>query len=104
MNPTMEADLFTWQSAYPSAPGWKGTDTSRDAAPSAEEAYKVRQAILEAVRKYPMTSDEASAYVGVSPAYGRPRMSELRTEGKVEPSGLKRRNASGKPATVWRAV
>jgi predicted ArsR family transcriptional regulator len=48
------------------------------------------------------TADEAASELGESILAIRPRLSELVALGKIEDSGLRRKNASGMTATVWR--
>ena len=94
-------DLFT---SYPHAPGWKENTTSREAAKAAApHASNIRDAILKAIASSigGLTADEASAIVGCKPAYGRPRVSELRAEGKVTPVGRRRNPDSNLSAIVW---
>lgn len=86
-------------------PGWKEPTTSRDAAKAiAPRATVLRGRCLEAFRsRGPMTADECAAVLGESVLAIRPRCSELRSEGLIEPTGERRANASGMRAAVWRA-
>lgn len=86
--------------------GWKGTDTSREAAEAASPtAASLRQDALSAIKlQGPSTADEVALYLGRSVLSIRPRMSELRNAGLLEASGDRRKNASGSSATVWKLV
>lgn len=88
---------------YPDAPGFKEQTTSREsAAKVAPDADNFRCLVLQAVRRQPSTTDEVAAALDLSVLTVRPRMSELRALGNVEPSGLRRKNESGHSAIVWR--
>lgn len=91
---------------YNGMPGWKVTDTSRAAAESVRhttaEAYSGIMAVL---RKHgPMTADEAASIMGLTPFYVRPRFSEMKEMGWIEPTGDKRKNNSRRAANVMRIV
>jgi predicted ArsR family transcriptional regulator len=65
----------------------------------------LRSRALAALRRWgPMTADECAEAMGVTPLSLRPRFSELRIAGRIDTTGFKRRNASGRPAHVWRVV
>jgi hypothetical protein len=51
-----------------------------------------------------MTADEAARALGLSVLATRPRVTELRKLGLLEPTGARRRNDSGLLAAVLRAV
>lgn len=50
----------------------------------------------------PMTADEVAAVLGKSVLSIRPRMTELANDNKIEPTGDRRENTSGREAVVWR--
>jgi hypothetical protein len=90
-----EPDLFGHDEAnararYPILPGYKTADTSKAAAIKiAPYANTVRAAVLtEYVAAYPreLTADQAAALVGKSILTVRPRVSELRRMGLLEPT------------------
>lgn len=90
---------------YPTAPGAKGPDgTSQEAA----AAIKPRVSHLRRIAMFTLNSlGEATVLEAVARAeLGReslqPRFSELRTMGLIEPTGQRRRNPSGKSASVLR--
>lgn len=93
-------DLFD----YPHAPGFKDRDTAKAAAESmAGTAPLLRQRCLEALHT-PATADEVAARLGISILSVRPRMTELLRMEKIEETGERRANASGRSAKVWRAT
>lgn len=51
-----------------------------------------------------MTADEVAELLGESVLSVRPRVSELKVQGKVEATTKRRCNVSHKTAVVWRAV
>jgi predicted Rossmann fold nucleotide-binding protein DprA/Smf involved in DNA uptake len=67
----------------------------------AERVPRLRQAVLEALRKRPMTADEVAEAIGESILAVRPRVTELHNDGILYDSGERRVNLSGRPATVW---
>lgn len=101
----MNADtLFAWGcQRYPAAPGFKARQTSRDAAAAMRGHSRQLQArVLAALRERSMTADETAAAIGESLLSVRPRCTELFRLGQVADSGERRRNRSGRMATVWR--
>ena len=102
-----QPDLFRYGESYPTVPGWKARDTSQAAAESMKpKAPLVRDRILELLRSphIEVTADEAAGMLGLPILTVRPRFSELAAENKVEDSGIRRRNGSGKNAIAWRRV
>jgi predicted ArsR family transcriptional regulator len=92
---------------YPGSPGWKEPTTSREAAERiASTAANVRHLVMGCVINHPagMTADEIAVYLGIDKLTVRPRLSELRAEGRIEPTGMRRKNASGHSAMTWRAT
>lgn len=101
---------------YPSSPGSKGEhETGRQAAAAVRSsAEQTRAHALAAYRGAAMTHDECAALLrpegmgdvafetfkrGV-----RSRSSELKAQGRIEPTERRRCNVSGHSAVVWRAV
>ncbi len=79
-------------------------DTRRAAQEAlAERVPRLRAAALEALRALPQTADEVAAAMGESILAVRPRLSELHVAGLIHDTGLRRANASGRSAIVWRA-
>lgn len=90
---------------YPNKPGFKRPGTSEDAAKEvATEASVLRQACLDCIMESPKTSDEVAAALGRSVLAIRPRISELKFQGKIVETSERRRNVSGKMAAVWKAI
>lgn len=96
-----EPDLFSL--GYPHSPAYSiGSDTSFAAAESVD-ANTLRAKVLDALEQYgPLTADECAAKIGASILAARPRLSELKALGKITDSGLRRQNASGRSACVFR--
>ncbi len=88
---------------YPATPGSQNTDTSRGAAVAAEPtADSIRGLCLDALKTYgPMTADETAERVRLHILTVRPRMTELHQLQLTRDTGLRRKNASGRPAIVW---
>lgn len=93
-------DLFI----YPASPGFKREGTSREAAISAKpRAPLLRERVLNALTlRGPMTPDECATFLGLHLLSVRPRFTELKAMGKIEETGVRRANASGMKANVWR--
>ena len=95
-------------SKYPQAPGHNKVDTSIEAAESMEKSSAtLRTRVLNILGGadfpfvYPMTSEQISDISGISHENVWKRISELRAMGKVEDSGKRRRNRSGRKAIAW---
>lgn len=91
---------------YPETPGFKASGTSEEAAQAAQSnAGYYRNLCVRALGEHgPMTADEVAARVGADRLTIRPRMSELRKMGTIRETGERRKNASGKRASVWDLV
>jgi predicted HTH transcriptional regulator len=102
--PLNNTSAFPYQ--YPSTPGYKNKDKdgpSRQAALSMiTRAPTLREQCLERIEQVPMTADEVADSLEKPIWSIRPRITELVKLGKVEDSGNRRNNSSGKMATVWR--
>ena len=89
--------------SYPEAAGHKATGTSQAAAQSVN-AVALRSLVLTKLAHVgPMTADECAVRLGKSLLSIRPRFSELHAMRLIVDTGDRRRNVSGKSATVWRA-
>lgn len=89
---------------YPSAPGWKEAETSRAAAKSvASECGHLQRLCFRAIKGSVsgLTADECAERLGISILSARPRLTELKAQGLIEDSGLRRANASSRKAKVW---
>src|ERR1041385_6952074 len=94
---------------YPLAPGSKGDKTSREAARriSLRSSAVRAEALSEfrAIHPNGLTADQVAKLIGKSLLYVRPRVSELRADGLIEPTPETRPNAeTGMSARVWRAT
>lgn len=92
------------ENRYPNHPGSKVAtpETSRQAADSvASSAERLRDQCLSRLRVRASTADELAEYLGESVLSIRPRVSELVKMSKVQDSGARRKNRSGKSAAVW---
>jgi hypothetical protein len=91
---------------YPESPGYKREGPSKDAAQkTAGRAGELRGRVLTEIERagfLGITADEVAAKLNETVLSVRPRLSELRSAEKIEPTGERRPNASGMTATVWR--
>lgn len=91
---------------YPKSPGYKEPTTSRDAARKfRSHATDLRAQVLTAIIEAPngLTADEVAEQLQQSVLAIRPRVSELKEQGRIERiPGARRKNASGMSAAVWR--
>lgn len=90
-------------SRYPIRAGYKKTGTSSDAARDVESrAGQLRLKVLHELMHSEGTADEIAQRLGEDKLSIRPRCSELYAQNLIEESGERRKNESGKFATVWR--
>ncbi|MDE2107545.1 MAG: hypothetical protein KGL39_60690 [Patescibacteria group bacterium] len=90
--------------SYPVRPGFKVRGPSAEAADSVRsDAAILRSRCLAELKREDLTADEVAARVGESILSVRPRISELVMRREVRDCGSRRRNISGKSATVWTA-
>jgi hypothetical protein len=94
---------------YPRDPGSKelGGTSELTAEAISGHARTVRaRALAFLTARYPrsFTADEIAAALGESILIARPRVSELRRIGLIEPNGERRLNKSGVLAKCWRPV
>lgn len=102
-------DLFDYvQRNYPDVAGFKDHDTSKKAAASINDrVHLLRGRCLAELRKHPhdgLTADETAAAIGETVLSVRPRFTELLQTGKIEDTGRRRKNESGRSAKIWKAV
>lgn len=99
-----QPDLF--EPRYPDVPGHRGVDTSIAAAESVKDrAGILREKCLAYVKRWGMTgstADECAESLGESVLSIRPRFTELRLANRIEDTGTRRPNASGRNAIVWK--
>ncbi len=98
-------DLFDY--APPKYPetraGFKRAGTSQEAGEALKGRATAWAAIAHVMRESkPLTADEISQRLEWSLFYGRPRVSEMVTMGRLVDSGDRGETANGKPATKWR--
>lgn len=95
-------DLFG--GVYPDAPGYRDTDTSKDAADAIRPRLSAMQSnVLKALAVRPMTSFEIAHALRLPFHADQPRTAELQAKGMIEDSG--ERGISRDPtklAIVWR--
>jgi hypothetical protein len=107
INPTQPETRWTPPASYPASPGYAADrDTSIEAAEAVEaHAEALRERVMDVLdRLGPMTADQVALALGVDRLAIRPRCTELHLQGKVEDSGARRPNVSGKRAIVWRVA
>ena len=94
-----------FQFPYPTNPGWKGTQTSKDAADekrsTKNQDYK---RVMAALASNPdgLTADEIAAVYGELYIKFRPRCSELKKNGRLEATGDRRPSHLGTQQDVLR--
>src|SRR5262245_25316816 len=105
-----QGDLFgeTAPKKYPDSPGFKARGTSSEAAKriAPQVSGLRRETLAEFMAAHPkgLTADQAARLLSKSPLSIRPRCSELRRAGFIEPTAERCTNDdSGMSATVWRA-
>lgn len=107
---TTELDMFqnvqgTIESRYPVHPGWKAEGTSKLAAVSVKKRAKtLRERVLNVLQVEKLTADEVATKLGESVLSVRPRCSELLLMHQIRETSERRRNVSGKWATVLTSV
>lgn len=85
--------------------GYRQTDTSHAAAAEEQSrASTVRAQVLMCIKRNgPMTADAVADHLGYTPFTVRPRVTELKNAGKIEDTGDRGFNASGKRAAMFKA-
>lgn len=90
---------------YPDTAGWKGIDTSHDAAtsmaPYLGRLQDMTLAAIEAAGVDGLTAHEAASVLDMDRTAIQPRISELHCMGLIADSDRRRCNASGCAAVVW---
>ena len=92
--------------SYPYVPAFRAVDTSKDAAESIKQsASYIRVKVLTAIiqrKELGATSQELSEVLGMAYESVQPRTSELKKQGKIMDSGMRRASrAEDKKAIVW---
>lgn len=96
-----QPDLF---GAYPDAPGWKRTDTSKAAAKAVKpKAAWVRARVIDALTRLgPMTTEQIRIAVGLPYETVQPRTSEARAQDLIHDSGARGPSRDpDKQSIVW---
>lgn len=105
VQPSLFQQLPPAPAPYPIDPGFKTGGASKVAARSlrSSKVAEDRQRILDYLRVAgPQTPDEISAALGFDILYGRPRVSELRKQGRIEKMKDTRPSSRGLPAHLMR--
>ena len=94
---------------YPLTAGYKEPEgASKEIAKrqSREALNFRRRKAMSFFRAYPggLTSDEVADLMNENILAIRPRVSELRAQGKIESTGQRRKSANGNASTVWRVI
>lgn len=98
------AEHYLGDKSYPDQPGYKVEGPSRDAAVSmAGTAVLLREQVFAAIAAAHggLTADEAAEATGQTILAVRPRCTELQAHMRIKDSGIRRKNVSGRKATVW---
>ena len=92
--------------SYPHQPGAKTPGTSTEAAEKIAPRASVLRDRVERLflTGATLTADECAEALDISILSARPRVAELVAKGLVVDTGERRRNTSGRAATVWRAA
>ncbi|SHN66584.1 hypothetical protein SAMN05444170_1000 [Bradyrhizobium erythrophlei] len=89
---------------YPDQPGYKSLGPSEQAAVAVcNTAKALRDQVLRTICDSPagLSADAVADRLGKSVLSVRPRVSELRRLGEIQPTTQRVKNASGMSATVW---
>jgi hypothetical protein len=89
---------------YPDAPGFKVSGPSEQAATAISRTAKtLRDQVLETIANAPtgLSADAVAERLGKSVLSVRPRVSELRRIGQIQPTTQRAKNESGMSATIW---
>ncbi len=100
--------LFDAAAKYPRRAGYKEQTTSKEAALRIDAKGRERRLRAAVLAWYQRgntgTADEVAAALNESPLSVRPRVAQLHKLHQLEPTGERRKNASGASAHVWRAA
>ncbi|WP_431299418.1 hypothetical protein [Tabrizicola sp. BL-A-41-H6] len=84
--------------------GYKTAGPSSDAAVAQDSrSFIIRSLVLECLEgaRHPLTADEIADLIEIDFISVRPRVSELRHEGKIRDSGYRRPSRYGRMVTGW---
>jgi hypothetical protein len=94
---------------YPYTPAKGKTDTSEQAANALIKPMTIQNQVFYEFENHPYgkTADEIAILLNMHKSLGvltiRPRVTELVKQDRLEDTGLRRKNSSGRNAIVWRA-
>src|SRR5690606_17463202 len=99
-----QTSLFLDGLSYPAqVAGHKGTATSREAAKKSTPGRKAVYGLIENIlREEELTADVIAKRIGRGLLYIRPRCSEMKLLGLIQPTGETRKNETGRNADVFR--
>jgi hypothetical protein len=89
---------------YPDAPGFKASGPSEQAATAINGTAKtLREQVLKIIAASPagLSADAVADRLGKSILSVRPRVSELRRLGEIQPTTKRAKYESGMSATIW---
>lgn len=87
---------------YPSTPGYKDKDTSKQAAHKvAGKSVELRAKIMMILEYRQASADELAAALSEPVTTIRPRVTELFKQNKIQDTGIRRRAEGGCMAKVW---
>ena len=92
---------------YPNEPGWKGKETSRQAAKQERGRSAIIAAkVLEELHNWPFgaAAEQIAPIVGASVYSVRSRLSEMQEKKRVAATEYLYRNENGKNVTIWKLV
>jgi len=87
---------------YPSTAGYKKEGTSKEAALSIDASTLRAKALQVIASSQGLTADEVAEKMNMSVLSIRPRVTELKRMGRIEETGVTRKNQSGRNAAVYR--
>jgi predicted ArsR family transcriptional regulator len=99
--------MYKQTEMYPFAAGFKeiaGASEQAAKKQNKEQNNERRRRALNLFKNHPngLTSDEVANILGENILAIRPRVSELRAQGKIESTGTRRKSVNGNGATVWK--
>ena len=92
--------------SYPSTPGYRNQETSRQAALDfADKAPTIQSRVLQSIKEcgrwYGATPSEVALALDIPEVNVRPRFTELKLKGLIVDSGDRRLSSYGKQQIVW---
>ena len=88
---------------YPTSPGWKRRATSKAAAEAiTPSAQRLRDQVYQLLKAQDLSADQCADLLEMDKLSIRPRLSELAKRNKIEDTGRRATNTSGKRSIIWR--